>query len=1038
MIGRSWFGGSRILIAGLVLGGWLVGAGHLAAQQGVVSGVVRDGAGSPVGGVALQVVDRDVAVLTSDNGSYRLELPPGTYEIRVSRIGFQESVERVEVVAASETELDIVMELQALELEGVVASVAARPTRRQELGTDLVRFDAVDAVEKSGAGTLSELLNNRAAGVSVTPSTGTAGGASRVRIRGATSITQDNNPIIYIDGVRASNETGSGPGSFDFANGQTISRLDDINPQEIQSIQVVKGPSAAALYGSEAASGVILIETKSGRGSPTEIHYSHSQGLTYDVEDYWDNFADVSQFGFTDVSDPVLQQWRPIENPVTGEVFIRHNPLKDAHTDPFRTARNVENRISIQGSGQDFSYFTALRHSSEEGTLRNNDVELTSFRGNFEGRPAENLRIAVNTSFTNSEFRLPDNDRSAVGTITNAGAGLPLFSFGTRADGSRGDCLTTVLTGDSESLCDAQQGNLTARFDKLETILNTQDVQRFTGSVTANWNPLPWATGRLALGVDFDEANNVNLVPLDPDRPFGANSDGLRRELNTRTRLLSLDGAVTATWRPTGDFTLTSSAGTQVFRTRVLSTSCQGLGGFASPAANACDAALTFSGGSNRVEIYEVGGFFQQQINFRDYLFGTGSVRVDDHSALGDEESVIVSPSANASALISRMPFWNVAAVSELRLRGAWGKAAQAPNPFAQDQTFEPIRVTQGGSQRIGVQPKAPGNPLLTAERSEEFEIGFDAGFLNNRITFGFTYYDATTRDAILPTNVAPSTGFTDTRFVNVGKIENSGVELTLGARLLDARNVAWDVTVQHSTQDPIITDMGGVPPITFGLGTEHQMFREGFSPGAFFGWEIESAERNAAGEIADVRLKPGNVGGANRPNDRYLGKAFPGNEQAFSTTVTLFDRLQVSTLFERAGDYVKLDNSQEFRTPFIPGTSTSREWAMRQVESTPEQQAAMEFSDFTSTGLFIQDASFVKWRELTVRYDLPERLSQLIGPLQRASFTFGGRNLATITDYKGIDPELSFDGGRDSFNQAEFFTLPPGRSFFAQLDLVF
>lgn len=171
MIGRSWFGGSRVLIAGLVLGGWLVGAGHLAAQQGVVSGVVRDGAGAPVGDVAVQVVDRDVAVLTSDNGTYRLELPPGTYEIRVSRIGFQESVERVEVVAASETELDIVMELQALELEGVVASVAARPTRRQELGTDLVRFDAVDAVEKSGAGTLSELLNNRAAGVSVTPST---------------------------------------------------------------------------------------------------------------------------------------------------------------------------------------------------------------------------------------------------------------------------------------------------------------------------------------------------------------------------------------------------------------------------------------------------------------------------------------------------------------------------------------------------------------------------------------------------------------------------------------------------------------------------------------------------------------------------------------------------------------------------------------------------------------------------------------------------------------------------------------------------
>ena len=1033
---RRWFSAAGI-VAGFVLAVSLPAAGPLMAQQGAVTGVVQDSEGQPLASVSVQALDAGTGVITAADGTYRLQLTPGTHRIRASQIGFREVTRTVEVEAGEEVTLDFSLATEALAMEGIVASVTARATRRQELGTDLVRFDAVQATQESGASTLSELLSNRAAGVSITPGSGTAGSASRIRVRGATSITQDNNPILYIDGVRVSNETGSGPGSFDFGNGQTISRLDDIDPQEIQSIQVVKGPTAAALYGSEAASGVILIETRSGQGLDTEVRYSVRQGVVSDVTEYWDNFAEVSQFGITDVNDPVIQQWQPVENPATGQIFVRHNPLMDPLTSPFRRGHTSENRISVQGSAGGFSYFTSARHSLNEGTLPNNQVERTSFRGNFQGEPFDDFRLAVNTSFNNSKVRLPDNDRSGVGTVTNAGAGLPFFSFGTRDDGTRGDCLISVLVGQPESLCEARQGNLTANFGKLATIRNTQDVQRFTGSVTANWQPLPWLASRLAGGMDFDEASNLNIVPLDPDRPFGANSDGLRRELNARTRVLSLDGAVTASWEPNMDLSLSSSVGTQIFRTRILSTSCLGSGGFASPAANACDAALTVTGGSDRVEVREVGGFFQQQLSFREYLFGTASIRVDDHSALGVDEGLITSPSANVSALLSRMSFWDIDSMNELRLRAAWGQAAQAPKPFAQDQTFEPIRVSQGGSQRIGVQPAAPGNPELSAEKSEEFEIGFDAGFLQDRITLAVTYFNETTTDAILPTNVAPSTGFSQTRFVNVGRIENSGVEVNLGGTVVDRPDLVWRVGLQHSTQDPIIADMGDVPPIIFGLGTDHQMFREGYAPGAYFGWEIESAQRDANGEITDVNLRPGNIGDPDRPNDRFLGNPSPGNQQSLSTSLELFGQLRIATLLHRGGDVVKLDNSQDFRSPFIPGTSTSREYAMRHVESTPEEHAAMQYSDFTRTGLFIQDASFIKWRELTVRYDLPRQVTNFVGAVDRGTVTVGGRNLATFTDFGGLDPESTFDGGRDTFNSAEFFTLPPARSFFLQLDLV-
>lgn len=1028
------------LVLSALVAAFLVAPGPADGQQSAISGTVTGADGSPLANVTVQVVGTELGALTDDAGEFRIPIDPGTYELRARLIGYRQLTRSVTVEPDEVTRVSLVLRSQAVDLGGLVATVAARQQQRVEVGTDIAQFDAAEAVEQSGAANLSDLLNARATGLQISESSGGAGTASRIRVRGTSSLTQDNNPIIYIDGVRVSNATGTGPGSFDFANGQTISRLDDLDPQQIASIQVVKGPSAAAQYGSEAAAGVILVETKEGTGLETaQLQYSHRQGVTSEVADYWANYLNVSQFGVTSLDDERLQGWTTERNPVTGQIFVTHNPFENPVTDPFRAGRSVQNLLSIRGSAEGFSYYGSLQHQTEEGTFQNNNLEGTSLRANFQVSPAEDLNVSVSTGYIDNYVRLPDNDRSGVGMVTNGGAGLPLFSFGVTPSGGRGECLASVLAGMPESACAATEGNLTARFDKLETIRNEQDVQRFVGSVNANWEPVEWLTGRLVLGVDQNETRNVNLVPLDPDQPFGSNSAGLRAQEELTNQVFTLDAGVTGDWALTEAISTSTSVGTQVFRERTESIGCEGRG-FASPGANACDAALNFDGSSGVVESLEVGGFVQQQVSYRDYLFGTGALRVDDNSTFGEEEGVIVSPSANASAVLTEMPFWDVEEVNQLRLRFAWGKAAQAPAPFAKGQFFEPIRVVQEGESRIGVEPVDPGNPELSAERSEEFEFGFDAGFLDGRAGLSVTYFDSETTDAILPTNVAPSTGFTGTQFVNVGALENHGFELSADARVIQKEDLTWDVRFQHSTQDSEITDLGGIPPIVFGLGADHQMHREGFAPGAYWAREVASAERDENGAIVpgSVELKPGDVGDPNRPNDRFQGRPFPGNEQSVSTTVRLFDRLEVSTSFDRAGDFVKADLSQEFRSPFIPGTSVSGLYAMRQERLTPEEQAAMEHSEFTNNGLFIQDATFVKWRSMTVRYDLPSALTDLAGPVTGASLTVGGRNLATMTDYGGLDPELSYDGGRDSFNAAEFFTQPPGRTFFARMDVVF
>jgi len=1029
-------------VAALFAAALLFGALPSAAQQAQINGRVVDDGGQGLANVQVSLIGTEIGALTGADGRFTLTAPPGSYEVRVQSIGYSTITRAVEVEPGETESLTFRMSVRAIELEQVVVSLDAVQASRAEIGTDFERFNAELETDKGAVTDLSSLLNSRAPALSISQSAGSAGAASTIRVRGSSSITQDNNPIIYIDGVRTSNATGTGPGSFDFGNGQTVSRLNDINPLDIASVQVLKGPTAAALYGSEAAAGVILIETKRGQAGAQQFNLTIEQGLNRDVADYWDNFYNLTaNAGVTSVDDPEFRQFRPILNPVTGDVFARHNPMEDPFTDPRRNAYAQRYTLEARGGSESVRYFGSFRWEDEQGTLPNNDLRRISFRANLEAAPSDQFDLSLSTGFVDSDVRLPDNDRSAVGMVTNAGAGLPLFSFG-----SEGDCLATLVAGLPASACEGREGNLTANFDKLATIQNTQEVGRFIGSATANWRPRSWLSARGTLGLDHVQTSNQNLVPLDPDRPFGSNSDGLINDTRITEQNFSAEGAVTIQADLTSRLSSSTTVGTQFFSTDVEQVGCSGEGGFASPSATACNAALTFTGQSDRVEIKEAGAYVQERIGLEDYLFVTGALRVDDNSAFGEEQDAIVSPSASVSAILSRMSFWDVSFVDELRLRFAWGEAAQAPSPFAASQTFRPVRLDDNGTQVTGISPLDPGNANLAPERNEEFELGFDAGLFNNRFSLKFTYFDQTTTDAIVATNVAPSTGFSGSQFVNIGEIENSGWEASVGGILIDNNAISWDATVRLSTNDPVVTSLGGEPPILFGLGADHQMFREGFAPGAYYGNVIGNAERDGNGDIipGSIEFLPGNVGpdggpDPDNPNHRFLGNPEPTNQQSVSSTLTFLEDFRVFTLFDRSGGFSKFDDSNAFRSPFIPNITGSRDFAMRQAESTPEEQASMEAGGDVRTWVFVDDASFVKWRELTVTYSVPESIAQRVsGAVNGLTLSLGARNLATWTDYRGLDPELRFDGGRDSFNAAEFFTQPPTRYFFFRVSAGF
>jgi|GEM_PF-940271 len=998
---------------------------------GTVSGSVVDAAtGEGIAAVTVLVEGTGLGAATGSDGSFRIaNVPEGVHTLAARRLGYAPFSTSVTVLANEEATVAIRLVRSAVQLDEVVVSVSASDTKRASIGTDIPRLDVEDKIAKAASSSsLSDVLHSSVPGVDVNLPSGQVGAASVIRIRGINSLTQGTTPLIYVDGVRVNNNTNAGPQSFDFGyNGsQSVSRFDDLNPSEIADIQVIKGPAATALYGSEAGVGVIAITTKRGANAGTQFTVQTEQSILQDVANYNDGYYPVpATTGVTDVNDPRIQPWRPVRNPVTGEIFARANPLMNEATRPFRIGWGQNYSVEGRGGGERTKFYFSTKYDDKEGTLPNNASRRLNLRANLDITPNEKLTISFSNGYVDSRILVPHNDHSALGMITNGSLSFPLYSYGVMPDGSRGDCLATVLFASSDSLCRVRQGNLSATFDKLATAHNEERLGRYIGSVTAKWQPIDWLSTRLAVGMDRVDTRTYQLVPLDPDRPFAQLSDGFITDGHATDRTYSIDYAASGTFALTEKLASVTTLGGQFFRKEYEEMGCTG-SGFSSPTATACDASITFTGASGLAQSVERGGFLQQQFALNDAIFVTGALRVDDNSGFGEQVGSIWSPSANASVVLSRMSFWKFDRISNFRLRAGWGKAAQAPSPYAYARTYRPVRVESGGMQLSGFTMYAPGNPDLTAERKEEIEVGFDMGMFADRVTGTFTYFDQSTTGAIIYRRVAPSSGYEQTQAVNLGRLDNHGIEATISADVVATSNVLWNVTLSASTQHPIVASLGGQPP--------SNSIREGYAPGYLSSPVVASAERDADGKIVpgSVVMATPNIAGTDRV---YIGTAHPTNEQSLASSATLFGRLRVSTTFSRAAGHYKSDGGIRYATPFSRSQHVSEMYALRQIMLSPEEQAALELGNAVNAFVFYDKGNFVRWRDLTVGYELPSAaLAFVPGGISSAHLTVGGQNLHTWTAFRGLDPEIRDAGGSNSFGTSPYFTQPPARLFFVRL----
>lgn len=929
----------------------------LVPQTGSITGqVIEVRTQRPLANVQISITGSGIGALSNNSGRYQLSnVPVGQVTVRAQMIGYG-TEERSVVVGAGETiTVDFQLAEHALVLDELVVTGTPGGTQRRAIGNVVTSINAAKLTESAPVADVGSILNARAPGVVVMPGTGMVGAGSRIRIRGASSFSLNDQPLVYVDGVRVNNDVSSGPTIQGFGSAP-ISRLGDINPADIESIEVIKGPAAATLYGTEAANGVIQIITKRGRtGDKPQISAYTRQGVTW----FGNAEGRINPAVYRDANGDVREM-----NLVRQE-RERGTPIwKPGHLQGYG--------VEVSGGAENFRYHASSNYDADNGIEPTNSLRRLTGRINLSFSQGEAFEVNTNLGLINSTTHLA---RENGGTWFDTRLGSPLF-------------------------LDTPQRGFWRRPPEIVWAAHRdfQEMSRFIAGVKVDHRPAKWFTQRLTLGLDITGENNQSITERMGEEiaQFYSATEALgsksaqRRDVTYKT----VDYGATVSLPISESLRSNSSFGFQYYSRFDQTLSATGRE-FPAPNLSTIEATAITFGSDNFVENTTVGVYGQQQFEWNNRFFLTAAIRADDNSAFGENFTLVYYPKVSASWVLNEEPFWNVPLVDAFRLRFAYGASGQQPQSFAALRTYAPITT---GSGSAALTPQFIGNPDLAPERGEEIEAGFEAAFLNQRLGLEVTYFNQRTRDAILLRQQPPSLGFPGSQYVNVGEIRNQGIEMQLRATALETARTHLDLTFNLSKNDNKVVDLGGEDFIALGA----QQHRVGYPIAAWFEQRIVSADIDDQGRAHNVKCDDGKGGamscqGAPRV---YQGRSQPNLEGAFSPTLTLFNRLTLFAMFDFKLGHKKDDTERQARC-------STRQVCIENLFPEQYPLIAAEVQDPTifNSNLRLHDASFVKFRELSASYELPSAWAARAGA-SRGSIRLSARNLMTWTRWQGLDPE--------------------------------
>ncbi len=989
------------------------------AQQpsGVITGLVVERATRrPISDVQVIVVGTQQGTRTGEDGRFRIGgVSPGPHQIRTIRIGFGSVVQPITVVAGTTATAQFALATSAVTLEQVVTLATGQTERKRQSGNAISTVTPAQN-DLATAQSPSQLLTGRAPGVDVATSGGTVGSGSRIRIRGANSLSLSNEPIIIIDGIRFNNAVGndntSGATTLG-VGGQVPSRFNDINPEDIERIDILKGPAAAALYGTAAASGVIQVTTKRGRNSKPRWSGFAETGSIRDVTTYPGNFAQVgpTTAGNRTTNCNLDSQTRGLCTP-TADSLVSLSPLEkySPFVDGFRGAYG----LNVLGGSDAASYYLGGNYDRQQGVFSASKDERLGGRANLTAQLRQNWNVQFGLGYTADHVRFPQNDNNTLGIVSAALLGRAFDDSVAGKACTPGPCGHGYLNG------------LLPQFTE-NGIFTRQDVQRFENSLNTTYNATSWLSATGVFGLDFlNRYDNELIVPNMV--PFGSLPQGQRSSNPYQIFNYTANETVSANWSPWDKFKTTTTAGAQFNKELVRGTRAFGANLLAGTGSLSGTAAR-FGVGETNTDNKTYGLLLREELAYADKLFLSAGLRNDKNSAFGQNFGSIVYPSFQASYVISEESFFpKNEFLSSLRLRAADGQSGRQPNFRDAITFFNAQTVSVNGTDVPGITATGAGtgNPNLRPERSTEYEFGADLGFFNNRVSAEVTHYNKKTSDLLIAVPLAPTLGLTTTQFQNQGKMLNRGWEYSLTTKVLDVSPAALDVTVTGSTLHNEVLTLGQLPngkPLQKIVVNTQQQHRPGYAAGGYWQKSLSYNDANNDGLIArtEVTLSDTAV---------YLGNTLPGRQFSISPTLTLFQRIRISALFDHKGDFKLFNNTARFRCSF--GNCRA---ANDRTASLADQAAAIAIPLGTDAG-FIENGDFTKLRELSVTFNAPERFARGFGG-RDLSLIIAGRNLKTWTNYKGFDPEVNSSPGAN-FTTQDFLTLPPSRTWTARVNVTF
>ncbi len=1023
----------------------------LSAQESRVTGQVNaEETGQPLAGVQIVVKGTTIGTLTDGNGNYAIRVPAGSDVLVYSYLGYQ-TLE----IDITGTVMNVQLSREAIGLEGITVTALGIQREKRSLGYSVQDVSGEQISEVPKINVVNALQGN-VAGVKVT-STNTPGGTSRIVIRGASSISGNNQPLFIVDGIPIDNTAAGngesrnrGYGGYDYGNAAS-----DIDPNNIESISVLKGPNAAALYGSRAANGAVVITTKKGHvGGGLGI--TASVGTTFEtplrLPDYQNSYGQGlnGRFAWADgnwsgVYDGIDESWGPALDcqPIdqfqgTGEPWC---PQPDNVRNFFETGVTVNTNVALARSDDRSNVRLSVTNTQMDGMYPSNELKRLSAALSGGVEITERLSAEGSVNYMNNEgINRPGTGYSGTNVMQQ------FVWFGRQIDVS---LLKNYMCGPEDTRLPCTLGETYYNWNysyhdnpyaEARENGNNDVTDRIIGHASVTYDFTDWLTATVRSGTDWYEENRKRTYAygmFGGGNPYGAFADELlfSRETNT-------DFLLTATRNISPDLTMTVNAGGNRRDTKwqrhYLSADQ-----LVVPGIYTLDNAAVTPTTNDYVEDKRVNSLYGAvNLNYRNFLSLDVTGRNDWSSTLPEENNSYFYPSVSGALVFTDAFGMESDFLSSGKVRASWTRVGNDADPY-QTSAVLSSGTPWGGIPGYSIPNQIP-NRELKPEETTAWEVGTDLGFFNERFGFVYTYYDNTTVNQIMPVQISPSSGYTS-RVLNAGEVRNWGHEVLLNATPIRGTTggFRWDVTLNWAKNSSEVVELYGDLE-TLVLGTYWSMnieARAGEPYGAFFG---NGYLYNDNGDLlVDDDGYP-----IRDPVRRVLGNYNPDWTGGLLNRFTL-GNLDLSILFDmqQGGDVFSVTNyfgnyagvleesvigreDKPYESPSSPCEPGILVDGVRQSDGQPNTNRVCpqnywgdQYGNHESA---IYDASYVKLREMKLGYRLPSSLISKLG-FSSASIAVVGRNLALWTDTPNIDPETAFDAS--NVQGIEFGQFPSARS---------